>query len=87
VSHLPSDYHVLLDLHGWMETSSLIGPAYQPITQVVRHDASTIPSLSLSITTCLGCRHFRLVDYPLSFPLSTIDDHSHAEGKHCHSLT
>jgi hypothetical protein len=39
------------------------------VRQVRDHDASTIPSLSLSIATCLGRHHFRLVVYPL-FPLA-----------------
>jgi hypothetical protein len=44
------------------------------VWQVSSHDAYVPSSRILSITTCLGRHHFRLVVYPLSFPLSTIDN-------------
>jgi hypothetical protein len=57
------------------------------IWQVPGNDAYAPSSRILPIATCLGRRRSRLAVYPLSFPLSTIDNQSHAEGKCCLSST
>ena len=49
--------------------------------QGLHDDASNTSLLALSIVTCLGRHHVWFVAYPLSFPLSTIENQSHAEGK------
>jgi len=42
---------------------------------------------SLPIVTCSTGRFVRLDAYRLSFPLSTVDDQSHAEGRCCLPFT
>ena len=63
------------------------GPAIQPLGRVCMTTPHPHLYSSLPIVTCSTGRCVRLAAYRLSFPLSTIDDQSHAEGRCCLSFT
>ncbi len=80
-----SEYHVSAWQHGRRPVP--FGPALQPLGRVCMTTPPPHLYSSLPIVTCSTGRLFRLEAYRLSFPLSTIDDQSHAEGRRCLSFT
>jgi len=72
VSHTSGGYHVCRyyvaewgQIPFWACVLSVRRQA-SAVWQVLTHDASDTPLLTLSIVTCSQRRHFRLVAYPLS---------------------
>jgi hypothetical protein len=80
-----SEYHVSEWQHGRRPVP--FGPAVQPLGRVCMTTPQPHLDSSLPIVTCSTGRIIRLEAYRLSFPLSTIDDQSHAEGRCCLSFT
>ena len=63
------------------------GPAIQPLGRVCMTTPQPHLYSSLPIVTCSTGRFVRLDAYRLSFPLSTVDDQSLAEGRRCLPFT
>lgn len=80
-----SECHVSAWQHGLRPIP--FGPAIQPLGRVCMTTPQPHLYSSLPIVTCSTGRCVRLAAYRLSFPLSTIDDQSHAEGRCCLSFT
>ena len=80
-----SECHVSAWQHGLRPIP--FGPAIQPLGRVCMTTPQPHLYSSLAIVTCSTGRCVRLAAYRLSFPLSTIDDQSHAEGRRCLPFT
>ena len=73
-------------LAAWPETSP-VWACHQPLGRVCMTTPHPHLYSSLPIVTCSTGRLIRLEAYRLSFPLSTMDDQSHAEGRCCLPFT
>ena len=79
------EYHVSAWQHGLRPVP--FGPAIQPLGRVCMTTPHPHLYSSLPIVTCSTGRLVRLEAYRLSFPLSTVDYQSRAEGRCCLPFT